>query len=252
MKNDLASKILSLLDLTSLNDSDTDASIELLCQRAVTPFGHVAAVCVYPQFVRTAARVLAGSPVKIATVANFPQGTDLLETVVASIQQSIEHGAQEIDVVFPYSDYLSKKVEPVRQFIQTCKETCGNNILLKVILETGALQDSQIIADASRDVLLAGADFLKTSTGKIPVGATLPAATVMMMTIKEMTAELNRSLGFKAAGGIRTIEQASQYIALANQIMGPDWVVPQTVRIGASQLLDAVLSLLSHPESLSS
>lgn len=243
MQNDLPQKLLTVMDLTSLSETDTSDSITALCQKAVASEQHVAAVCVYPAFVKQAAESLVGSGVKIATVANFPHGNDPLDTVIASIQQSIGDGAQEIDLVFPYARYLAKEVAPVREFIQKCKEACGPNVLLKVILETGALDDPQIIADASRDVLLAGADFLKTSTGKFAVGATIPAATVMIMTIKEMTHELNRSIGFKVAGGIRTIEQASQYVVLANQLMGPNWVVPQTFRIGASQLLDEILKL---------
>jgi deoxyribose-phosphate aldolase len=243
VQNDLPQKLLTVMDLTSLNETDSSASIAALCQKAMASVPHVAAVCVYPAFVKQAAETLAGSGIKIATVANFPHGNDPLDTVVASIQQSISDGAQEIDLVFPYAQYLAKEVVPVREFIQKCKEACGPHVLLKVILETGALNDPQIIADASRDVLLAGADFLKTSTGKFAVGATIPAATVMIMTIKEMTHELNRSIGFKVAGGIRTIEQASQYVVLANQMMGPNWVVPQTFRIGASQLLDEILKL---------
>ncbi|MHB1947972.1 MAG: deoxyribose-phosphate aldolase [Gammaproteobacteria bacterium] len=243
MKDNLPQKLLTLMDLTSLNETDTSQTIAILCQKAVAQDQHVAAVCVYPAFVKQAAESLVGSGVKIATVANFPYGNDPLDIVIASIQQSIGLGAREIDLVFPYTQYLAREVEPVREFIQKSKEACGPNVLLKVILETGALNDPQVIADASRDVILAGADFLKTSTGKYAIGATLPAATVMIMTIKEMTHELNRSIGFKVAGGIRTIEQASQYIVLANQMMGPDWVVPETFRIGASQLLDEILKL---------
>ena len=245
MQSDLPRTILTLLDLTGLNDSDTEITIADLCKKAVTPYGHVAAVCIYPQFVSQAKNLLRETAVKIATVANFPAGTDSEKDVIASIQKSIQSGANEIDVVFPYQDYLEGKVDEARQFIKACKTTCGEDIILKVILETGAFKDTDHIADASRDILLAGADFLKTSTGKIPTGATIPAATAMIMTIKQMSSQINHPLGFKAAGGIRTIEQASQYINLATEMMGPNWVQPQTFRIGASQLMDAVIAILS-------
>ena len=242
MQIDIPRQILSLMDLTSLNDADTAVTIAALCQRAITPIGHVAAVCIAPRHVRQAADLLAGTPVKVATVANFPQGDSELDEVLSSIQESIEAGAQEIDVVFPYRDYLARRVDVARNFILRCKQVCGEAVLLKVILETGELKDPQIIADASRDALIAGADFLKTSTGKTEIGATLPAATVIMMEIKEMTDKLNRPFGMKVAGGVRTIEQAVEYIALASKIMGPDWVQPKTFRIGASQLLDALVA----------
>lgn len=237
-------KILSLIDLTSLNDNDTDAVITKLCQKAVTAYGHVAAVCVYPQFVKLAAQLLKETPVKIATVANFPQGNFLLPDVLSVIQKSIQDGAHEIDVVFPYSHYLNGDVDYAKEFIKKCKETCGNNITLKVILETGAFQDMHVLADAARDVLLSGADFLKTSTGKIEKGATPEAADVLLKAIKEYSPSPKRTVGFKASGGVRTIEQASQYIQIANDIMCSDWVSPKTFRLGASQLLDAVIAEL--------
>lgn len=241
MKSDFAKKIISLIDLTSLNDSDTEETITALCQKANTALGSVAAVCVYPQFVKLAKSKLQNTPVKIATVANFPHGKDSLENVLSSIQQSIQDGADEIDVVFPYEKFLQGEVEFVVDFIRACKKICGKEILLKVILETGALKDSQIISAASVNALKAGADFIKTSTGKTAAGATPEAATVMLVAIKEMTEELHRSFGFKASGGVRTIEQAKQYLTLADKIMGPDWVTPKTFRLGASQLLDVVL-----------
>lgn len=244
MQDNIAQTILTVMDLTSLNESDTETSITAFCQKAVTPFGHVAAVCVFPQFVKQVKAALNDSTVKIATVANFPRGNEAIDDVISSISQSIRDGAQEIDVVFPYERYLAGDVEFSIDFIKKCKAACGERILLKVILETGAFPDTQMIAAASRDMILAGADFLKTSTGKIAEGATPQAATAMLMAIKEMSAELNRKVGFKASGGVRTIEQASEYIDLAIKIKGPDWVTPHTFRLGASQLLDVVLQVL--------
>lgn len=233
------SNIFSLIDLTSLNETDTEETIAILCKKATTSSQHVAAVCVYPAFVKYAKACLHNTAVNIATVANFPRGLDSLDRTLAVIQQAINDGAQEIDVVFPYADFLDGK--NTHDFISACKKQCGNTLLLKVILETGALKDSHRIAQASNEVLLAGADFIKTSTGKIDIGATPDAATAMLLTLRELTPLLKRPLGFKASGGIRTIAQASEYIALANRIMGKGWVTPVSFRLGASQLVDEIL-----------
>lgn len=224
-------QVLSLLDLTSLNDTDTAETIDTLCQNAKSH--HVAAVCVYPRFVKQAATALQNTHIKIATVVNFPKGTDSLENVLLDIKQAIQDGADEIDVVFPYQQFLAGNVDSATHFIRECKLACGKNIL-KVILETGALKEKNLIAEASRCALAAGADFLKTSTGKIEVGATLEAAEIMLQEIKQS----KKQVGFKASGGIRTAEQAKQYVELANQILGEGWVTPQTFRIGTSRLLN--------------
>lgn len=229
-----------LLDLTSLNETDDISSIVLLCSKAVRKSGHVAAICVYPQFVKQGVRALKNTNVKVATVANFPQGTSSVATVTAAIQESVQNGAQEIDVVFPYMSYLAGEKKSAQDFIRACKKACGETILLKVILETGALQDLKIIAEASQDTLLAGADFLKTATGKIAVGATLEVADVMLHTIKTMSVELQRPIGLKVSGGIRTEQVAMQYIKLAEERMGAEWVNPQHFRIGASRLFDEI------------
>lgn len=237
----LKRRIYSLLDLTSLNDNDTESSISFLCEKAQTSLGHVAAVCIYPQFVPLAAANFAGTSVKVATVVNFPGGTESLENVLAEMNQSLQAGAQEIDVVFPYERYLAGETQYTHQFVSICKAACGDGVKLKVILETGALNDLAIIADASYEVLAAGADFIKTSTGKISEGATLEAATTMLMVLKHIESQAKHHFGFKAAGGIRTIQQAAQYIELADRIMGREWVTPDTFRIGASKLVDELL-----------
>lgn len=230
-------QLFSLIDLTSLNDADTESTISALCKKAVSREGHyVAAVCVYPQFVSHAKKLLAQTPVKIATVANFPFATDPLEHVISEIKKSVQNGAQEIDVVFPYQQYLSGEKESSYDFIRACKAACGESVLLKVILETGALENLSNVTEVSYNVCHAGADFLKTSTGKIPVGATPDAAEAMLKTIKK----ISRPIGFKVSGGVRTLEQAAVYIELATQIMGVTWVTPRHFRIGASQLVDAI------------
>lgn len=234
-------KIISLIDLTSLNETDTDATIKTLCEKAVTHFGYVAAVCVYPKFVNQARQLLAKTPIKIATVVNFPVGNDSLPMILSTIEQSIRDGANEIDLVFPYQQYLAGDHESALEIIRQSKKICGETILLKVILETGAIPDLKILEQISEAVIVAGADFLKTSTGKIEIGATLESARVMLETIKK--SDVN--VGIKISGGVRTIEQAAQYIQLAEQIMGQDWVNKNRFRIGASQLVDVVIQALS-------
>lgn len=239
----LADRIIRLIDLTSLNDTDSEASIATFCEKARTSFGHVAAVCVFPRFVRLIANEFAGTQIQTATVANFPEGTDSLEEVLVQIGAAIQDGAQEIDVVFPYSRYLAGERQYAQNFVSACKAACGDNVLLKVILETGALIEAPIIADASFDALAAGADFIKTSTGKIPQGATLEAAATMMLVIQHIQPQLKRRLGIKISGGIRTLEQAAQYVELADQILGKQNITAQTFRIGASKLVDEIIGM---------
>lgn len=237
----VAERILSLIDFTSLNESDTDASIALFFEKARQTIGHVAAVCLLPRFVHLAAVEFSGSPIKVATVANFPEGASPLEEVLVEIGRALEAGAQEIDVVLPYHRYLAGERQYAHTFVSACKAACGDNVLLKVILETGALNDTTIIADASYDVLAAGADFIKTSTGKIPEGATLEAAATMLLVANHIAPQLKRRVGVKVSGGIRTLAQAIQYVELADNIWGKERVTPEAFRIGASQLLEEVI-----------
>lgn len=250
IETQLSQQILPLIDLTSLNDTDTEANITALCKKAYRdPLHHVAAVCVYPSFVKLAVSLLADKPVKIATVANFPHGEDSLDEVIRSIEQSIQSGADEIDVVLPYKRYIqSHQVDAeaeARHFVQACKTACGDTILLKVILETGAIQDPQLLTSLCRAAILGGADFLKTSTGKMKIGATIEAAATILFAIKLLNKEVKRSVGLKVSGGIRDLKQATEYIELVQRMMGPQWLSPKTFRFGASQLLDVVLENLS-------
>ena len=209
----------------------------MLCERAILPFGHVAAVCVYPAFARLVADTFAGTAIKTATVVNFPDGDQSLESVLIAINDALQDGANEMDVVFPYTRYLSGEKEFAKTFVSTCKAACGDKALLKVILETGVLKDPAVIAAAAQDVLAAGADFVKTSTGKVNEGATLEAAAVLLLVIQQMSSQLQRCVGLKVSGGIRTMEQAAQYVQLAELIMGREWVSPKTFRIGASKII---------------
>jgi deoxyribose-phosphate aldolase len=225
-------KIFSLLDLTSLQESDNAVSIAALCQKAQEHLGQVAAVCVYPQFVSEAFSQIRGTSIKVASVANFPHGEDNIDLISASILQSVADGATEIDMVFPYRDYLRGKKSSALGVVSTCKKLLGRDIALKVILETGVIGNLSIIERLSDELIAEGADFLKTSTGKVSVGATIEAAAVMLSSIKKS----GSAVGFKAAGGIRTIEQAMQYIGLAEDIMGAEWVTSEHFRIGTSGL----------------
>ena len=238
----LASRLISYIDLTSLGDSDTEPMINSLCEKAITPYGPVAAVCIYPQFVKFAVTQLANTRVHIATVVNFPHGQDSSDKVVGDIKQAIAEGANEIDMVFPYSRFLSGDKNYATHLIQQCKAACGKKRLLKVILETGALESLEIIAEITRVAILAGADFVKTSTGKIPIGATLEAAATILLVMKALQPEVKHLLGFKVSGGVRELLQAAQYIYLANDIMGDNWVSSRIFRVGASQLLDKALA----------
>ncbi len=237
----LMQRILGLIDLTSLNNNDTEAGIAAFCEKAQLMFGHVAAVCVYPRFVRLVAAQFANTPVKTATVVNFPEGDASLETVLLEIGAALEDGAEEIDVVFPYARYLGGDDEYARSFIEACKAACGEKVKLKVILETGMLVDLNMIASASHVALISGADFIKTSTGKVEQGATLEAAAAMLFVIRELQPRLQRTIGIKISGGVRDIEQAAMYVELADHIMGRDWVNATTFRIGASKLVDEMI-----------
>ncbi len=246
----LAQQAIGLLDLTSLNESDNDELIRALCHRALTPAGQVAAVCVYPRFVTLARRTLdelGGTGIRVATVTNFPTGRDDITAAASETRDAVDAGADEVDVVYPYRSLLAGDDTAGRELVRACKEACGHQVLLKVILETGELADPAIIAQASRDAIAAGADFIKTSTGKVAVNATPEAANVMLA---EIAANGGR-VGFKPAGGIRTLADARMYIELAGAHLGTDWVTPQHLRLGASSLLDDLLRQLALSDGAS-
>ena len=230
-------RILQFIDLTSLNDTDSVETISALCHKAMTQTGHVAAVCVYPQFVSQAKKILDKTTVRIATVVNFPAGTETLAEVLASIKQAVADGANEIDMVFPYQAYLQGDKLSSYAFVRACKVACGEHVLLKVILETGVLSDPTAIAEVSYHVCHAGADFLKTSTGKVAAGATSEAVQAMLNVLHKIP----RRIGLKVSGGVKTVEQAEHYIQLAEKTMGEHWLIPDHFRIGASQLVDNLL-----------
>ncbi|PMR74594.1 deoxyribose-phosphate aldolase [Billgrantia endophytica] len=239
-----ACQALTLMDLTSLNDDDTDARVRALCERAATPIGHPAAVCVLPAFIATARQALAeqnlAGRVKVATVTNFPHGNADVAIAAAETREAIAAGADEVDVVFPYRALMAGDEDVGRELVAACKRECGR-AALKVILETGELAAPALIRRASELAIEGGADFLKTSTGKVKVNATLEAAEIMLTAIRDSG---RGDLGFKAAGGVRTAEDASAYLNLATGIMGAAWLTPERFRFGASGLLGALLETL--------
>ncbi len=238
----LAAKALTLLDLTNLAEDCDSAAIAKLCAKAVTPHGNVAAVCIWPRFVAEARRRLAGTGVKVATVANFPHGGGDAETAAAEAARSFTDGADEVDVVIPYRRLMAGDERAVEQLIVATAAQRLAGRRLKTILETGELQTPELITKAARIAISAGADFIKTSTGKTKVSATPQAARIMLEAIRDA----GRPVGFKPSGGIRSIEDAAVYLDLASEIMGPGWVSPTTFRFGASGLLDDLLARLGH------
>lgn len=239
-----ARQALACLDLTSLNDTDTEAEIAALCQRAQGRFGPVAAVCVWPR--RAAfARSQLPAHIRVAAVANFPDGSSDVQRAVRDVQVIVQAGAQEVDVVLPFRD-----LPAAAALLQAVRRAC-EGLTLKVILETGELMDAALIHQASHIALDAGADFIKTSTGKTPRSASVEAATVMLQALSSMP---QRPAGFKASGGIRTVADAAVYMQLTAEVLGAEAVNPARFRIGASSILadiEAVLAGLDLPAASS-
>lgn len=240
----VAARALPLLDLTSLGNDDSDATVAALCKRATLAPQPVAAVCIWPRFVGHACELLEGSGVRVAAVANFPAGGDDITHAVRETEDIVKHGGDEIDLVMPYGRWLAGDLRAASDMIAACKAVCGDDVLLKVILETGRLGAAEKIYAAARDAIEAGADFVKTSTGKIEISATLTAAEAMLRAIRDSGLRGDRQVGFKAAGGIRDTAGAGDYLALADRMMGPDWADARHFRFGASGLLDDLLARL--------
>ena len=230
---------LSCLDLTSLNDDDDAAAIDALCRRAVTPWGSVAAVCVWPRFVAQARAALPAS-VAVAAVANFPAGALDLGLALADTRVIVEAGGDEVDVVLPWRSMLGGEAAAAAALVRAVRAACPQQ-RLKLIIESGELPLPETIRQASRIGLEAGVDFLKTSTGKTAHGASLEAARLML----ECIAMQPRAVGFKASGGIRTVADAAAYTELARAILGDSALGPQRLRFGASGLLGDIERVLS-------
>jgi deoxyribose-phosphate aldolase len=243
-----AQRALNLMDLTTLNDDDTDEKVIALCRQANSPAGHTAAICIYPRFIPIARKTLReqGTPdIRIATVTNFPHGNDDLGIALAETRAAIAYGADEVDVVFPYRALLAGNEQVGFELVQQCKQVCAAaKVLLKVIIETGELKEVSLIRKASEIAIKAGADFIKTSTGKVPVNATLASAELMLTVIRDLG--VSETVGFKPAGGVRTVQEAQQYLQLAERILGEGWADVRHFRFGASSLLASLLETLGH------
>lgn len=240
--------LLHCLDLTSLHTEDSEITILPLVKRINQweeehpDLGNVAAICVYSIFAKIVRASLEAGQVKLACVAGgFPSSQTFTEVKVAETAMALMEGAEEIDTVFPVGKFLCGDYEALCDELQELKETCKDEHLLKVILETGALRTAANIKKAAILAMYAGADFIKTSTGKEQPAATPEAAYVMCCAIKEYHALTGRRIGFKAAGGIRTIHDALIYYTIVKETLGKEWLKSETFRIGASGLYDTLL-----------
>lgn len=237
-----AERVLPLIDLTLLGDDDTPEDVQALCDQATTPFGRVAAICVWPEFVGLAVRRLEGTGIPVAGVANFPEGADDAERAIIDAELIVNAGGREVDVVFPWRSLADGQAGVGAELIATTRAAIGDDIVLKAILETGELADPALVRTAADEAIAGGADFLKTSTGKTERGASLEAAKVLF----EAVSAADRPVGVKMSGGVRTVSQAGEYLDLADEMMGAGWVGPATLRFGASSLLDDILRALEH------
>ena len=246
---------LQCCDLTTLEGSDTEGKIRQLAAKAMRPdptdpdLPHVAALCVYPRLVPAAAEALAESAVKVASVATaFPSGQSSLDQRIDEIDQAVMAGADEIDMVISRGLFLAGDDDAVFEEVELSLEACGE-AHLKVILETGELGSLEMVRHASLIAMAAGADFIKTSTGKISPASTFPVAVVMAEAIRDWHDATGTKVGLKVAGGIRTSKEALRYLVLVNETLGPAWLTPDLFRIGASSLVNDLLMQLSKQSS---
>ncbi|MDA0273822.1 MAG: deoxyribose-phosphate aldolase [Actinobacteria bacterium] len=238
---------ISMIDLTTLEGSDTAGKVRTLCAKAKQPDANdltvpaVAAVCVYGDMARIAKAELPNTNIKVAAVATaFPSGRASLKVKILDTQEAVANGADEIDMVIDRGAFLSGRYLDVFNEITAIKQACGD-AHLKVILETGELKTYDFVKRASWLAMLAGADFIKTSTGKIQPAATLPVTLVMLQSIRDFEALTNLKIGVKPAGGIRTTKDALKYLVLVNETLGENWLTPNLFRLGASSLLNDLL-----------
>ncbi len=252
---------ISMLDLTTLEGKDSEGKVHAMCQKAIHPkpgddsIPHVAAVCVYPNMIKFAKEAVRNSGVKVASVATaFPSGQYPLKLKIEDVKRCINDGADEIDMVISRGEFLSGDYEFVFNEIKEIKETCirfaedyskkknkEHEVHLKVILETGELETFDNVRKASLIAMMAGADFIKTSTGKIQPAATLPVTLVMLEAIRDYYNETGIKTGMKPAGGIKTAKDAIAYLVLVKETLGEDWLTPDLYRLGASTVLNDLL-----------
>lgn len=246
--------LISMIDLTTLEGKDSEGKVYALCQKAIHPLEcddeipHVGAVCVYPNMISTAKKALNGSGVKVASVAtSFPSGQSPMKIKVEEVRKVVELGADEVDMVISRGEFLEGNYKHTFNEVKAVKEACltankaGGVAHLKVILETGELETYDNVRKASFIAMLAGADFIKTSTGKVQPAATLPVTLVMLEAIRDFYNETGIIVGMKPAGGIRTTKEAIGYLCLVKETLGDEWLTPDLFRIGASTLLNDLL-----------
>jgi deoxyribose-phosphate aldolase len=238
---------ISMVDLTTLEGADTPGKVRALCGKARRPdpsdptVPAVAAVCVYPDLAAVAKAALAGSDVKVASVATaFPSGRASLAVKLADVASAVSAGADEVDMVIDRGAFLTGRYMTVLDEVRAVKEACGP-AHLKVILETGELATYDNVRRASWTAMIGGADFIKTSTGKVSPASTLPVALVMLEAVRDFADATGRSVGVKVAGGIRTTKDAIKYLVVVNEVAGEGWLGPDRFRIGASGLLNDLL-----------
>lgn len=251
---------MSMIDLTTLEGKDSEEKVRSLCRKAVRPYERdeevlgfrvppVAAVCVYPTLVPVAKEALAGSGVKVASVATgFPSGQYPLEVRIEDTRRAVESGADEIDMVISRGAFLAGRYAEVFAEIERVKEACGA-AHLKVILETGELETYDNVRKASDLAIAAGADFIKTSTGKVQPAATLPVTLVMLEAIRDHFLRTGRAVGMKPAGGIRTAKQALHYLVMVKETLGDGWLSSDRFRLGASTLANDILRQILRSRS---
>jgi deoxyribose-phosphate aldolase len=244
-----------MVDLTTLEGKDTPGKIRALAGKARRPdptdpsIPSVAALCVYPNMIATAKQALRGSGVKVAAVATyFPSGQAPLAVKLADVRTALELGADEIDMVIDRGAFLAGEYARVYDEIVAIKEACGETHL-KVILETGELETYDNVRRASVLAMAAGADFIKTSTGKVQPASTLPVTLVMLEAIRDFYQQTGRAVGMKPAGGIRTSREAISYLTVLYETLGPDWMTPERFRFGASSLLNDILMQIRKERS---
>jgi deoxyribose-phosphate aldolase len=244
----------STIDLTTLACTDSVESVTRFARRAAEFYldyphiPNVASICVYPPFVETVGLAVDGTPMRITSVSGgFPASQTFLEVKVLETAMAIENGADEIDIVINVGELLEGRLDEMASEIEVLREE-ASDVVLKVIIETGALKTPELIRKASLLSMMAGTDFVKTSTGKIDVAATPEAAVVMCEAIRDYYEKTGRKVGFKAAGGVRTAEDAALYYTIVEQTLGKEWLTPELFRIGASSVANNLISAIEGKE----
>ena len=241
----------SSIDLTTLSCNDSDESVTEFAKKAVEFYDkypeipNVASICIYPSFVETVGLAVGDSPMRITSVAGgFPAAQTFLEVKSLEVAMAVENGADEVDIVLNVGKMLKGHYDEAANEVEVLRKEAGSDVVLKVIIESGALKTPELIRKASLLSMEAGADFVKTSTGKIEVAATPEAAVVMCHAIKDYYEKTGRKVGFKAAGGVRTPQEAVLYYTIVKEILGDEWITTDLFRIGASSAANNILSAI--------